>query len=94
MDDNLSSIKKLEEISKGTVKPINNVVENKNGKVVIESKKISNKFLKLFISKLEDQGTDPKVIINLIMDLDEGIENGSINEKSFDNLSKVGGNND
>ena len=55
MDDNVSSIKKLEEISKGIVKPIDSPIKTEEGNIVVDGKKISNKFLKIFITKLEEQ---------------------------------------
>jgi hypothetical protein len=90
MDDNQTdSLKKLEELSKDSVKKEGIALGSE--KIVIDGKKISNKFLKIFISKLEEQGSDPEVIIKLIKDIDEGVENGEITEKSFDSLTLKGG---
>lgn len=91
MDDNLSSIQKLEEISKGTVKPITTDVLNEDKKIIVEGTKISNKFLKILISKLEEQNCDPKVVIKLLSDLDEGVEKGEIDENSFNRIIGKGG---
>ena len=86
------SIRKLEELSKGSEKNEDIVLGSE--KIVIDGKKISSKFLKIFITKLEEQGSDPEVIIKLIKDIDEGVENGEITEKSFDSLTLKGGIND
>jgi len=93
MDDNLSSIKKLEEISKGTGLSSAKDIVNEPVKFVLEGYKISNKFLKILITNLKKQNVSSDEILKILQELDEMVENKEVTNSTFGEYLEKGGNN-
>ncbi|MBN1915485.1 hypothetical protein JW796_00625 [Candidatus Dojkabacteria bacterium] len=69
------------------------IIEGKIGDVtkpenaLTEGKKLSHDFLKWFVEELRRKGLDDKQILDVVIGLDEGVENGKVTEKTFSELA-------